>query len=83
MKTKLIVKLIVVLPFILLVDYIIMVFLGCAGCLFGVGENFQCNSYCIIGKSILLLSAVLFGYYVSNDVKVMMRNFKHGAPTEK
>lgn len=83
MKTKLIVKLIIVLPFILMIDYIIMVLLGCASCLFGTGENFQCNSYCIIGKSILLLSALLFGYYISDDVKAMMRKFKHGAPTEK
>jgi len=68
MKTALLIKFTLVLPLILLADYVIMVLLGCASCLFGVGDGYYCGTYCIFGKLILLASAIFFGYIVWRDI---------------
>lgn len=69
MKAPLWIKLSLVLPLILLADYILMVILGCATCLFGFGEEYYCNGYCLIGKIILLFSAAFFIYLIYPDIK--------------
>jgi hypothetical protein len=46
-----------------------MALLGCAGCLLGFGNGFFCGPYCLVGKAILLLSAVFFGYLIYPDFK--------------
>jgi hypothetical protein len=69
MKASLLVKLLLVFPVILFADYIIMALLGCAGCLLGFGNGFFCGPYCLVGKAILLLSAVFFGYLIYPDFK--------------
>jgi len=69
MKASILVKILIILPIILLVDYVLMVLLGCATCLFGFGDDFYCGPYCMAGKAILLLSAILFGYLIFPDIK--------------
>jgi len=69
MKASILVKMLIILPIILLVDYVLMVLLGCATCLFGFGDDFYCGPYCMAGKAILLLSAILFGYLIFPDIK--------------
>jgi hypothetical protein len=64
MKTQIFFKIFLVLPLIVFVDWMLMVAIGCASCLFGFGDSFYCGTYCIIGKAILLLSAVLFTAYL-------------------
>ncbi len=76
MKTRIFVKVFLVLPLIIFVDYVLMVLLGCASCLFGFGDSFYCGSYCLIGKGILLLSAVFFIYLLVTDFK-QPDNSKH------
>lgn len=83
MKTTMLVKLGLVFPFILLVDYLIMVLLGCSSCLFGVGTSYYCNTYCIVGKVLLILSAVLFGLIIYPELKALIKNKKHVATPEK
>lgn len=74
MKAPLWIKLSVFLPLILLTDYLIMVTLGCATCLFGFGNDYYCGSYCLVGKLILGLSAFFFIYMVYPDIrKVFMK----------
>jgi energy-coupling factor transporter transmembrane protein EcfT len=73
MKTSILIKLLVILPVILLADYILMVLIGCASCLFGFGNDFYCGPYCLIGKSILLLSVVFFGYFIYPDLKKIFK----------
>ena len=77
MKTQLLLKVVLVLPIILFADWVIMVLLGCASCLFGFGDNYFCGSYCLIGKGILLLSAVLFIYLLVPDIRKMLNHNKH------
>lgn len=78
MKTALLIKFALVLPLILLADYVIMVILGCASCLFSLGEGYYCGTYCIFGKLILLLSAIFFGYLVWRDYRKYNREKSNG-----
>jgi hypothetical protein len=69
MKISLWIKIGLVLPLLLLFDYIMMVLLGCATCLFGFGEDYYCGSYCLIGKLLLIASAAFFIYLVYPDIR--------------
>ena len=64
MKTQILIKVILVLPVIFFVDWVLMVILGCASGLCGFGNSFYCGPYCLIGKGILLVSAISFIIYV-------------------
>lgn len=44
MKTTMLIKFCLILPVLLLVDYITMVLLGCASCLFGFGADYYRNT---------------------------------------
>jgi len=78
MKTQIFLKVFLVLPLIVFVDWILMALLGCASCLFGFGNSFYCGPYCIIGKGILLLSAVFFIIYLlSPEIKKAINHKKH------
>jgi len=82
-KSFLMLKLIIVLPLILIVDYVLMVILGCASCLFGIGDDFYCGPYCIIGKIILVVSALLFGFLIYPDIARIFREKKYGKATKE
>jgi hypothetical protein len=69
MKSKLLLKILIGLPLVTFIDYVLMAILGCTSCLFGVGESYYCGSYCLLGKGLLLLSAVLFGWYLYPDIR--------------
>ncbi len=73
MKTSILLKAIFLLPFIFIVDYLLMITIGCTTCLFGVGEGFYCGTYCIIGKSILGLSLIFLGYLLYPDFKKLVK----------
>jgi len=73
MKPSFVVKLFLVLPLILLIDYVLMVIIGCATCLFGFGSGFYCGPYCLIGKIILILSAIFYGYLLFPEIKALLK----------
>jgi hypothetical protein len=73
MKNSLILKVFVLLPVLLFVDYILMVIIGCATCLFGFGDGFYCGPYCIFGKIILGLSAAFFIFIIFPDLKNIIK----------
>jgi hypothetical protein len=75
MKASLFIKIFLILPLILLADYILMAILGCTTCLFGLGDEFYCGPFCLTGKIILALSALFFGYLIYPEIKGM---FNHG-----
>lgn len=79
MKASLFLKVFFVLPLILFVDYILMAALGCSTCLFGLGDEFYCGPFCLVGKIILVLSAIFFGYLIYPDIKTLIRQKKDGA----
>lgn len=69
MKTTLFLKLVILLPLIIIIDYLVMAALGCISCLFGFGDAYFCGSFCLLGKVLLVLTAVLFGWYLFPDIK--------------
>lgn len=83
MKASLIVKLCIVFPLLIFVDYIIMVLLGCASCLFGFGHDYYCNSYCIVGKIILGLSLAFFLFFILPDIKALFKINKNATTSKK
>lgn len=72
MKTRILIKMIVLLPLIIFVDYVLMVLLGCASSIIGCGDSFYCGPYCFMGKGILLLSAVLFISLLLPDIRKLI-----------
>ena len=76
MKASILIKVFLVLPLLLFVDYILMAILGCTTCLFGFEEDFYCGSFCLAGKIILALSAIVFGYIIFPDIKLIFKSKK-------
>jgi len=74
MKTPLLLKILIGLPVLLFVDYLLMAILGCTSCLFGLGDTYFCGPYCLLGKGLLLLSAALFCWYLSSDIKKLFQS---------
>lgn len=83
MKASIVLKVFFVLPLILFVDYILMVLIGCTGCLFGLGNDFYCGPYCIIGKIILGLSMLFFGYLLYPEIPQLFKSNKNAKTKEK
>jgi hypothetical protein len=83
MKASIVIKIFFVLPLILFVDYILMAIIGCTTCLFGLGEDFYCGSFCIAGKIILALSVIFFGYLLYPDIKALFKSDKNGEAKQK
>jgi hypothetical protein len=76
MKTPIVVKALLIMPLIMIVDYVIMIVFGCAACRLGFSEAFYCGPYCLIGEAILLLSLGLFIILVSPDLKNLIKHRK-------
>jgi hypothetical protein len=81
MKTSFIIKVLILLPAILFIDYLVMIIVGCSSCLFGLGEDFICGYYCIFGKIILAMSALFFFYLILPDLKAIINSIFHGKTT--
>jgi len=77
MKALVIFKVFILLPLILFIDYVLMVLIGCSTCLIGLGGDFYCGSYCILGKLILGLSAIFFFLLLLPDIKRFYRDLKN------
>jgi len=82
MKASFFVKLFFVLPLILFVDYIFMALLGCTTCLFGLGNEYYCGSFCLTGKILLALSALFFGYLIYPEIKFMLKSKRNVTAAE-
>ncbi len=76
-KNKLVFKIVFGLPVLIFFDYLIIVILGCASCLFGFGDSYYCGTYCYIGKCLILISLLLFGWYLYPDLKKKLRSNIH------
>lgn len=83
MNTSLLIKVFLVLPLIVFVDYTLMALIGCTTCLLGFGNDFYCGEFCIFGKIILAVSAILFGFIIYPDIALLFKANKNGATAEK
>lgn len=77
MRTKLIIKLAVMLPLMIFVYYILMSALGCISYIFGASDNFFCGPYCLVGKIFALLTLIIFLYLIFPEIKSLIVK-KHG-----
>ena len=82
MKASLFIKIFLILPLILLADYILMAILGCTTCLFGFGDEFYCGPFCLTGKIILALSALFFGYLLYPEIKGLFNHMNNVKTSE-
>lgn len=71
--SKLAVKILVGLPLVIFIDYVLMVALGCASCLFGFGDSWYCGPYCLAGKAILVLSLVGLIWYLVPELRKLFK----------
>jgi len=83
MKASIFLKIFIILPLILFVDYLLMALIGCTTCLFGLGEKFYCGPFCLAGKIILALSAIFFGYLIYPDSQSFFKLKRNGASAKK
>jgi hypothetical protein len=81
MKASIIVKVLLVLPFVLIADYVIMIVFGCTACRLGFRDDFYCGPYCLAGEAILLLSAGLFIFMIFPELKLLI-NYRKNAKTD-
>jgi hypothetical protein len=83
MKGQLAIKVFVIFPVLILLDYVFMILLGCTTCFFGLGNDFYCGPYCLIGKIIVGLTAVLFFFLIFPNIKAIFKIPKNAPSTEK
>ena len=83
MKDQLVIKVLVIFPLLVLFDYVVMILLGCTSCLLGYGNDFYCGTYCLIGKIIIGLTAVLFFFLIFPNIKAIFKTHGDAASTEK
>jgi len=76
-------KALLVLPVILFADYILMAAIGCTTYLFGFGDEFYCGPFCLIGKTVLGFSAILFFYIISPNFLKSNKHSKYAKTTEE
>lgn len=79
MKTEILPKVLLLLPAIVFADFLFMTLLGCLTNLLGFEDDFYCGLYCVIGKGILLLSALIFVYLLlskTNKNRFFHKNVK-------
>lgn len=83
MKTSMVIKVFLFLPLVLFLDYILLVFVGCAGCIFGLGDKFYCGSYCIFGKLLLGLSLVFIIILLTPHLVELFKKIRNAPPQKK
>jgi hypothetical protein len=81
MKTILFFKVVIGLPVVIFVDYFLLALLGCVSCLLGFGDDYFCGPYCLFGKAFLILSAVLFGWFLFPELKKLFYAKRHPSKT--
>lgn len=83
MKTLLAVKVLLLLPLVLFIDFIVMILFGSISHLIGCGDNFFCGPYCLVGEILLGLSVVFVLFLIFQEIKSMVKNRENGSSTKK
>jgi len=83
MKSQLAIKAFFIFPILVLLDYIFMILLGATAYQFGLGNDFYCGPYCLIGKIIGGLTAVLFFFLIFPNIRAIIKTHKNAPSKEK
>jgi len=78
----LIVKILIVLPILVFVNYVLMAIVGCTASGFGCENSFYCGVYCVIGKLFLVLTVIFFFFFIFQDLKNIF-NIQKNVPTSE
>jgi len=81
MKTSLFLKVVIGLPVVVFIDYLLLAILGCVSCLLGFGDDYFCGSYCLFGKAILVISALLYGWFLIPEIRKLFYTKSHPSKT--
>ena len=73
MKTVML-KYAIILPVILFAIWVGLTIFGCVSCIFGAGENYYCNAYCITARIVV---AVILLSYLTFFGRALFRERKH------
>jgi hypothetical protein len=79
MKTLLFIKVVLLLPVMLFVDYVIMILFGSISQLVGCDDDFYCGTFCNTGKLILGTTTVLFFLFILKEVKAIFQAWRNAA----
>ncbi|MFA5329217.1 MAG: hypothetical protein WC384_15590 [Prolixibacteraceae bacterium] len=79
MKTLLFIKVVLLLPVMLFVDYVIMILFGSISQLLGFGDDFFCGTFCNVGETILGITVVLFVLLIFKELKAIFSTWRSGA----
>jgi len=80
---RIILKVFFVSPIILFLDFILIALIGCAGVFLGLGNGFFCGPYCILAKTILGLSLIVFLGSIVPEIIQMFNRMKNAKATKK
>ena len=69
---NILIKALLLISFLLFLDYIIMVLIGCTACILGFTENFYMGTFSGIGKFILFVSAIFLFLALYPDLKAII-----------
>ena len=83
MKSKNLIKVLLVLPVVLFVDYLLMAFFGCFTGIFSPGNEFYTGTYCIVGKIVLVISAVFLFALIFPGIVTIFKIKINGPPSKK
>ncbi len=62
---QILIKFGLILTVLLFVDYVVIALIGCISCLFGAQDNYFCETYCWLVRSMVGLSFIVFlGYFI-------------------
>ena len=60
----------------ILLDYLIMIIVGCVSGYFDCSSNYYECTFCTIGKYLVGISAILFALMMINDFKSVRKNLR-------
>ena len=83
MKLTYLIKVFLVLPVILFIDYLLMALFGCITSIFSLENDFYTGTYCIVGKIVIALSAILFLVLLFPDIVAIFKTQIDGSPSKK
>ena len=83
MKNLLLIKVCLIFPVLLFSSYTVMAALGNIASFMGCSNDFFCGPFCLIGKIVLGLSAILFFFLIFPDIKSILNILKNAPTKEK
>jgi hypothetical protein len=64
------------IPFVLFLEYVVFIIIGCVASGCGMKESFFCGTYCITGKIVLLITGLFFVTLLCFDIKKIRKKNK-------